>query len=263
VKSLGKILPLLGFLASLSANAGSREINKLEAVLADARPGDMVFVDIDNTLIRPEQTLGSDQWFDFYVKKLVREGRTNQEALDLAQIEAKKVMTASRYLPVEPRTAEIVKALQAKGIPVVGLTYRNSGLAEITDRDLASAGISLNASKEAKGGVLYAAGSTKVNELEKYLAASGAKPKRILFVDDKASNTKALDDFYLSQKRELLAYRYGAADDEVNKFQASVAEAQFAEFQRSGKILADEDVLSLATKRPGDCPADFAGLGFQ
>lgn len=84
----------LGPLWPQDAAAEIRESLTMAAVDSLATPGTLVVFDIDNTLIEPTVTLGSDQWFYWYVAELEAAGRTARRAVDEANDVWNRVQSA-------------------------------------------------------------------------------------------------------------------------------------------------------------------------
>jgi hypothetical protein len=69
---------------SLPMLAEVRETTNLRDMQWEVTSGTLVCFDLDNTLIRAEQMLGSDQWWDDLANGFVAAGMTEKEATDKA-----------------------------------------------------------------------------------------------------------------------------------------------------------------------------------
>jgi hypothetical protein len=222
----------------LAAAAEIRESTSVAPVDALATPGTLVVFDIDNTLIEPTVTLGSDQWFYWYVAELEAGGRSSREAIDLANDVWNRVQPAIAVRPVEAMTPQLIRGIQARGLRVVALTARSHDAAAVTETQLTSAGYSLSTSAFGPGrrvigddptmvyddGVLYVGEhASKGDALLRLLAGEGLSPERVVFVDDKIP---------------VIAIRYGAADARVAAFDPAVAAVQFRLWS---SVLSDEE----------------------
>jgi len=96
------------------------ESDTLNIVLKKVRVGDLVAFDIDNTICNPKSDLGSSEWFDSKVKRLLSEGE------DFNIIAAKLEMIHEHIeLETISRSNEIIRELQDRGIYVMALTSRS------------------------------------------------------------------------------------------------------------------------------------------
>jgi hypothetical protein len=60
----------ISFFLPSSLSSLIRECSTIRDVIAEIQPDTLVVFDIDNTLLRPCQMLGSDEWFYYYIKKM-------------------------------------------------------------------------------------------------------------------------------------------------------------------------------------------------
>jgi hypothetical protein len=237
----------------LAAAAEIRESTSVAPVDALATPGTLVVFDIDNTLIEPTVTLGSDQWFYWYVAELEAGGRSSREAIDLANDVWNRVQPAIAVRPVEAMTPQLIRGIQARGLRVVALTARSHDAAAVTETQLTSAGYSLSTSAFGPGrrvigddptmvyddGVLYVGEhASKGDALLRLLAGEGLSPERVVFVDDKEKHVRTVDAALSSSKIPVIAIRYGAADARVAAFDPAVAAVQFRLWS---SVLSDEE----------------------
>ena len=65
--------------------------------------------DIDNTLMEPTQTLGSDQWFYHQKEQYVLKGMTPSDALEQALSEWMSIQSVTKVKVVEPGTKDLVR----------------------------------------------------------------------------------------------------------------------------------------------------------
>ena len=222
----------------------------------------LVVFDIDNTLIEPTVTLGSDQWFYWYAARLESEGLTPTAASDAANAVWNKVQPAIAVRAVEDSTPALVGRLQARGIRVMALTARSRDAAGVTETQLASAGYvmgrhAFGASRRRVGksadmiyedGILYVGEhASKGEALVRFLKHERHRPKRVVFADDKAKHTVTVDAALQKIGLPVVALRYGAADARVAAFDPAVAEIQYRAWSR---VLTDEEAAALVKCAP-------------
>lgn len=219
----------IGFLSSL-ARAEVHQASRMQEVLSylDQTPPERTWIvfDLDNTVIAPAQTLGSDQWFDYMVEKL---GRVDAAIDAWSQVQRK-----TRVKPVESYTPELIRSLQSSGFRVFALTARPDSLAETTRSQLQSIGVSFGKV------IAIGPGQSKGAALVSEVRASGA-PGMIVFVDDKEKHARSVDEALSALPVAHHELRYGAADPEVKAFSPRIAEVEWSVFQASGVLVSDRE----------------------
>jgi hypothetical protein len=239
------LLSVIGILILQPTNVFSliRECSSIQEVIADAQPGTLVIFDIDNTLLHPCQMLGSDEWFQYYVKKKERQLHNYEEALNQAVDILHSVYCSTRVKPMEACTVEVVHALQNQGLNVIGLTSRSSTVAGVTIRQLASIGIDLSVTAPSQAsfsfaglsetlyfhGVVFTKGKSKKNALSAFFEQLSWCPKRILFIDDGKKHIDELST-YENEGFEFVGLRLNVADAYVKALDPKICDAELEEF---------------------------------
>jgi len=102
------------------------EVEHITAVNEYVTPTTLVVFDLDNTVIEPAQALGSEQWFQHYLNKLLDSGMEADEAVDqtVALLDAVQNLTEVRL--VEYNTRDIIAGLQEAGVAVMAVTSRGA-----------------------------------------------------------------------------------------------------------------------------------------
>lgn len=232
---------------SSAAWAEIRETARMKEALAGARAGDVVVLDIDNTILETPQALGSDQWVDYLIGKYKAQGLEPKAALDRALVDWDRVQRATRMQLVEAETPNLVRAVRRKGVTILALTARPANLADVSVGQLRANDVTFPTYDGFRGegvvyhgGVLFADGKNKGHVLRDFLRQLNIQPARILFVDDKAKNVKNMDAEFANDGFPNINYRYGAADPKVRAFSKEVAELQWTYFDRFGQLISDE-----------------------
>lgn len=231
-------LALALLLPALGARGEVREIKSMSEILPEVRPTTLLVFDLDNTLVEPEGNIGSDQWYDYIVTALRRDG------LDPAAAEAQAGALWTRMLakvkakPVEELTPILVREQQKRGLKILGLTARGPEDAPATFAQLKAIGLDLEKSAVAKDDLAFAPGGLysrgvyfvgdgpdKGKALLAFLERTGVRPTRVVFVDDKPRHAKNVDAALTGAGIPCVAFRYGAADEKVRAFKEVVSEA--------------------------------------
>jgi FMN phosphatase YigB (HAD superfamily) len=224
--------------ASSSLTVETKRLSDITNYLEDKI---LVIVDIDNTLIEPSQQLGSDQWAFSRVVELKKSGLSDQVAFSQALAEWRFIHSFTRVQTPEITTAALIHDLQARGYALMGLTTRFPEDAPMTQRELRDVNIDLSRSSVTKdavdiplkppvqfaGGILFVTLLNKKGEaLKAFLSEIDFHPKKILFIDDKLSHVKDVEEACLSMGIDYIGIRYGGSDARVAAYDHQMAEIQ-------------------------------------
>ncbi len=210
--------------AELGAKYGARDV--------------LLVLDIDNTLLRARQPLGSDQWFEWQAEAL----KTNStEALfksfdELLEAQA-DFFQLSRMSLTEPNLPQLIQGLKSKGHPIVLLTSRSPGLRSVTERELIRNRLwfadssflpgvpfeilepPFKANVSFMNGIFMTAGHHKGEALAFLLKKSRKSFKAIVFADDHERHTKRVYETFSPQAAtEVVTFRYSKEDPVVESF---------------------------------------------
>ena len=218
---------------AISAFAEIREIKSMKEVLKEVDAQTLLVFDLDNTLMEPIQSLGSDQWYYYIIKKYKEVDKlSDQEAYD----QADKVWNQTQWLiqvkAVESFTPELIEKLQKKKIKMMGLTARTYDISDITLKQLSSIGINLGHSVSSqdmsfklvdtayyKNGIVFQGEhNSKGDVFVEFLKRLNLKPKKVVFVDDKQKHVNSMEKALGEAKIKYIGFRYAAADERVEKF---------------------------------------------
>ncbi len=249
------ITSLMVFTA-FQAYAEVKETKFIKDALQNTKAEDIIILDIDNTILEPMQTLGSDQWFGYLVKKFRKEGLSQDRAIDEAIKNWLKVQRVTKVQPVEISTPKLIKSVQLKGAIVIGLTARPVDLKKTTIKQLKSVNIQFKSygfiysgdqTVDFHGGVLFV--GPKNNKgiiLSQFFKNMGIKPKRLIFVDDKKKHVNNMDEVFSKIGLTNINFRYSAADEKVKSFSQEIAEIQWKYFTNSQEsLITDEEAEQL------------------
>lgn len=237
--------------------------------LKDATTTTLVILDIDNTILTPNQMVGSDAWFDHLFATLKEQGKlTEGQAEAAASAIWGEVQARTAVRPVEAITPDLIAKLQAQGTIVMALTARPLTLTRTTLIQLKGVGINLMMNPVSKAlvdvrvslptrpkpvlarynsGVLFANGADKGKLLVAFLKQQKLKPSSIIFVDDKQYNADNVERALVAAHINHAVYRYSAADAIVKTFNGETADLQYFFMQH---ILSDADAALIQEKEP-------------
>lgn len=243
-------------LATVVASAEIRETNFMSDALSNVKSGDVVVVDIDNTILEPVQTLGSDQWYGYVVEKYKESGMDESQAIDHAISDWVQVQKVTDVRKLEKLTPSLIKRVQAKNIMIIALTARPTSLSDTTWRQLISAGIQFKnygysykdgSDIDFQNGILFVGPrNNKGIVLSKFFEQLKIKPQRLIFVDDKEKHVKNMEAVFAKSGLVNINFRYGAADERVKSFWSDLADVQWDYFQKhSGALLTDAEAEKL------------------
>lgn len=233
-----KSLALALLLPALGARAEVREIKSMSEITADIRPTTLLVFDLDNTLVEPAGNIGSDQWYDYVVKALRRDGLDPDAAEKRAGELWTRLLGTVKAKPVEDLTPILIREEQKRGVKILALTARGPEDAAATFAQLQAIGVDLEKSAVTKDDMAFAPkglysrgvyfvgdGPEKGKALLALLEKIGMRPTRVVFVDDKPRHAKSVDAAMTAVGIPCVSFRYGAADEKVRAFNEVMSEA--------------------------------------
>jgi Protein of unknown function (DUF2608) len=220
------------------------------------KPTSLIILDIDNTLMIPIQELGTDQWFYHRIKRYEREGLNKAESLEKALAEWTAIQSITKVRVVEQGTQGVIKQLQDEGFTIMGLTTRGLGLSHRTIEQLKSIDIDLSITSPTdedvyfmngqgvlfRSGILFTSGTHKGEAFKKFIDAIKYKVDSVVFINDKGSHIKELQETIVSLGIPFIGLRYGYLDEKVKNFSQDLSDIQWEHF---GHILSDEDANAI------------------
>lgn len=228
------------------------EIYHMQALENHLSDDCLIVFDIDNTIMEPTQELGTDQWFRHRIQRYIALGLDSDHALEKALAEWESVQHLTEVKLVEPKTSQIIQDLQKKNYTIMGLTTRGLSLATRTAQQLSELSVDLSKTcftkKEIsfdntrtnllRKGILFTAGTHKGDSFFKLMEKAQMTPKKIIFINDKATHLQEIADSAEKKNIEFVGLRYGYLDAKVKGFRPELADFQFQKF---GLILTDSE----------------------
>ncbi|MDP1880688.1 MAG: DUF2608 domain-containing protein [Parachlamydiaceae bacterium] len=222
-------------------------------------PETLIILDIDDTLLIPVQTLGTDVWFLSRLDHHLKINNDRQFALDKALAEWEAVRHLTSVKIVEEGTEEIVREMQKNNIVVMGLSTQGLALATRTVIQLKSLSIDLTITAPAsqdhyfingeqgvlyRHGILFTCGTPKGPALLTLLDMIGFCPKNIVFINDKIAHLQDLEKSAESKNINFIGLRYSYSDERVLNFNREIADIQW-KHSTFNRLISDEEAASL------------------
>jgi hypothetical protein len=252
-------LPLLW---AICLSAQIIEVKQFADVCPYAKEDVLLVLDIDDTLLIPVQMLGCDEWFGQRKQKYLEEGLDKRQALEKTLAEWLAIRHLTQMEIVEPGSEETLRALQAQGVRVMGLTTQDMALAARTSLHLQEQGIDLKKTAPHqrglyfeqgahgvlyRNGVLFTSGAHKGEALFSLLDHIGYHPSQIVFLNDKASHLREVEEIAEKREAPFVGLRYGYSDARKEAFRLDVAEHQF-HYSSFAKLLSDAEAMAQIEK---------------
>jgi hypothetical protein len=201
----------------------------------------LVVFDIDNTLIKLNQELGSDSWFYHRFHELVSKGMQEHQALQKAIHEFNAIQNLSKYELVERAFIDLFAQLDERQFNYMGLTIRGFDLSCRTIHQLHDIGIEFDSGLMDSapcfidnksylfwmGGVVFTFGKNKGEAICKFLDTISKDFDHVIVVDDKLHHLQAIESHLAKNGIRMTGYRYGFLDHEVAQFCPVKASEQF------------------------------------
>jgi len=236
-----KFISSLFFLLLAShLSAEIRECSTTEELLNHANQKTLIIFDIDNVILCPIQTLGTDPWFRYYKERLQDEGKSDKEALALAVDMLHRIYHKTRVKLIEKKTPTVIENLQKRKLAVIAMTTRSSEVADCTINHLLSLGVDMKKSRPLpqnfmlpdcpdvlfQDGVLFTTGTHKGTAFLSFLKRVNFEPECVVYINDKASHLREVEEACETRKIRFMGLRYSGADEMVKNFKPNIADLQ-------------------------------------
>jgi len=228
------------------------DISLINLVIDEAT---LLLMDVDNTLIELNQSLGTPGWFTYFYNKQLENGATHWEAMRATVAIYVKINKLSDVKLIDAKMPLLIKKWQEKGIITLGLTSRDNGLFETTIRQLTSVNINLNFGKfknkqlrlktgdrsKFQHGIIYAGGMHKGKCLEEFFSLVKWRPKKIVFIDDQIRNLKEVEEISYQNSIEYIGFHYCALKNKVAAINCKIYDIQLEYLNQTNKLLSDQE----------------------
>jgi len=191
---------------------------------------DIVFFDIDNTILEVESGVGLVPWacaLEDYAK-----GNSNLTEERIQKYITDYIRNMEMVL-VEQEVRDVIHSISQKNIPMIALTNRPLATAETTSIQLKQLGIDFsNHPFEPKtcqfdsfkrpalfrDGIITGNSNNKGLLLKEFLNCVGFKPCKLIFIDDSKDFVRDVEEKLKEISINVVALRYGFLDEKVNSF---------------------------------------------
>lgn len=214
------------------------EISSIKEMLKYINALDAVLIfDLDNTLIMPKTSLGSDEWFCGLLNHALNHVSDKNLALSMTLAIYHEVQSIVRADIIEEQAVKIVNSLHDIGIPCIAVTARDECLRDATLRQLQEVGIKFTQD------IVFCSGRNKGECLLENLDLS--KTKNIVMVDDKFKHLSDVASVLTVHNINFCGLRYGFLDEKVENFQLqdTVSQLQGMKFLLTDRVHEHIDIL--------------------
>jgi hypothetical protein len=286
---LGLVLSVLAGCASVPSEAPTVTMHTtadLAAVrdmalrLADQLGPDRVLVafDLDNTLLAMNTEIGADQWYDWQREMQAQDRCDPRLVPDRLAIQGALFHLGSMR-PTQADGPELVREIQAAGLPTMLLTARGHGFRLATFRELRRNGFSFRDSAPGpiggfaepyqpqgasrlvryEDGAYLLAGQHKGDMLLELLGRLGAEdPQAVIFVDDKPRNVEAVRDGLIRAGIGGEIFHYTREEPRVAAFDGELAVQNWATLEPAlitvQAVMGNENFQLPESTSPEGCP---------
>lgn len=234
------VLLLMVLCQIISVKAEVYDIERMEDILAVIDDSTLVVFDLDNTIMETKQALGSDQWFSAMLKREMEEGKDIDAAVAVILPAYTKVHSVTEVEPVEEGIPQLIRDLQEKNIPVMGLTARSGPVIDLTFREIHSIGVDMRWTTPIKEtvelelrlpaflreGILFVGNNYKGDAMTDLISKLPKRPERVVFVDDKLAHVESVERAVKELGISCVGFRYGGADERVKSLDLQIADVQ-------------------------------------
>lgn len=235
----------------------------ITAITPYVHEGSLVIFDLDDTLIKTPELIGSDTWFTFLTEEQTKKGLTYNEAVEQVLPLYFFVRNIVHVELVEPCAPAFIAHLRQQNIQVMALTSQSLPLIAKTTKEMDRLGIhffiteasnnifGLSITHNAKfvNGILFSGNNHKGDTLFQLLDLINAAPSNIIFIDDKESNVKKVESAVEAHGISFIGLHFTGADTWKNEFNQTLANKQLYAFKVNyGLAPRTEDAHPLAKK---------------
>lgn len=262
MKTLFQIVSLF-FILSGYARSEVIEVKTITQTYQHLKNADVVIFDLDNTLLEPVQTLGSDQFFGYIEGLYEKQGLSKEMAMSKALNLVTPIQPLSKVKTVESIMPDVISYLQYNKKIVFALTSRPPAWEVGTSNQVASLGVDFSKTapnikiptnyqnqfgKFINGIFFIAPGGDKGTVLVEFLKLAKISARSLVFIDDKIKNVESVDNALKANSIRGTEFRYGAADARVQSFDSRIANIELVYFLKYRQFMSDETAKKLLTR---------------
>lgn len=239
-------------------------MKQIIAIISTLQPGDWLVLDVDNTLIMSEDAIFQSNSPDKNFIDELKKQNPPHLATNLSKWRLKRKLKL-----VEFGWPEILKIAHDKGILVLALTQMDTGAygiienmekwraAELKTMDLIftnyadkTVEILLPGERAATvyQGIMFTGGYKKSEVLAAFMAKQPTKPKRLVFVDDRAEQVENIENWCNQNQINVIACHYTADEHTEGTISPKRSALQIESFTNGNWLSDAEADVVLATK---------------
>jgi hypothetical protein len=213
-----------------------KEIASFSELLANHQEGTVYFLDLDNTVLRPEGYFGSDPWFKELFKAAGDAGIPYDKWRELMNLVVAAISEQEKFVLVDPAFRDFYEKVGPKAL--IGLTARSKDFQRaLTAKHFKDLGIAFRAEEffpnyhaidnlkdtlfAPETGVIIVGRLNKGDVLKDFIRRHGKGVKRVVFVDDLAEHAEAVAEKTADLDIPVESYRLTAADDYLEGYESS------------------------------------------
>lgn len=252
----------------------TRYVPEMIHLTREFQAGDVVVFDLDNTVFREVQDLGTDEWFSYILHEMTTAGLTRDEIMQTLTPLNGAIKYKTRMRLMENEVTEFIDGLQKRGVITLALTARHPSYADSTVRHLAGFNIDFRRSSFAAetlanftvprsprkfrymNGVMFCGGAKKGLVLKHILLQSGHIPRRLAAIDDRIDHIES----YVETTQDLgfqgVLIHYLRILEET-PFEPEIARVQLMVFNKLGLILSNERAQEFHENNPNFSQEDY------
>ncbi|MCH9634716.1 MAG: hypothetical protein S4CHLAM7_14730 [Chlamydiae bacterium] len=229
------------------------ESNKIESILDFIDLETFFITDIDDTLIKAAQIIGSSHWEKHLIRRLIDQGVELDQARSRACGLWKQIQKLTNVITLEEGVFKLIQFLKKHSIPTLGLTSRDCDLIDLTFEqlkkvDLHDAFTLKHAPQTLEAtylchfarGALFCGNNAKDKALKVFFEQNNLNPKKIIFIDDQKDHLYELEEMAFHAGIDYVGMQYTASSPE--NFSVEIAEIQEKHLPN---IISDEDAQKL------------------
>ena len=232
------------------------------AIIKALQPGDWLVVDVDNTLIMPEDAIFQSNSQDKNFIDNIKKKNPPNLSTNLSKWRLKRKVKF-----VENGWSEALQMAHAKGVMVYGLTQMDTGTygiipsmekwraAELKTMDLvftnyADTAVQVLLPGESPGtiyqGIMFTGRYTKAEVLAAFMAKHASKPKFLVFVDDRLEQVENIEKWCQDNQIAITSCHYTAAGKTEGNINPARSSLQIESFQNAN-WLSDAEADAVLT----------------
>ena len=246
----------------------TRYLPELQRLTRHFEAGDLVVFDLDNTVFREVQMLGTDEWYSHVLHEEQRRGMSSAAVHEELGPLNRAIKHKTQMRLMEVGLPEFIRDLQKRGVYTIGLTARHPVLAQSTIRHLAEFDIDFSRQSLPEqplrafriegsgnaflyaGGVMFSDGAKKGVTLKQMLLRVGQLPTRLAAIDDRIQHIESYVETIQDLELHAMLVHYLRVLEEP-PFEPEVAQAQRLVFEKLGLVLTDDEARAFLERNPG------------